>query len=803
MILNYIIIAFRNFRDKKVYSLINIIGLAIGLASCIIMLYYVKHESSYDTFHTRHQRIARITYETTSEIEVRGIAKIPFPFKPVLLNEYPEVEKVVRFYSGAWLGTQTLIKSGPEVFSEEGFLFADPEVFTVFDFRLIKGNPETALSNPKSVVISERIANKYFGDDDPIGRIINYQNDVDLIITGVVENVPNNSHIHFNFLAPIELQRILWRVPVNNNYDFEEDWKWSGAWCYALLKENQDFGSFEQKIQKIADTFMETDGERNITLHIQPLKDIHLHSDLIGEFESNGSRSQVLGFAGIAVLILLIAIFNFINLSTARSAERAKEVGMRKVMGAYKAQLILQFIGEAIVITLLAVIVAGLLTELFLPLCGDLLGAPIEIQYLSLDFILYLIAGVVLIGITAGVYPAFFLSRFQPVKTLKGLIEKPTDGNLLLRKALVVFQFSISTFLVMSIIVVKSQLRYVSTKKLGFDKDQILILSNGNRVSKGYDVFKQKMLANTEVENIYRGYVPGKPGWSNTFDVKDQPESVSMGLRYVDSNFIEMFGLKLLAGRNFKIDDSDTAQHVFINESAVRTFRWTNDNAIGKIIHYIGGNDNQTEYNLEVVGVINDAHFESLHEIVRPQIFVNQDWGNIALKANPASWPALVAQVEKEWKDVFPEWPFEYSFLNDNFSQLYSREERLAEAITFFTILTICIASMGLMGIVSLTTQQRSKEIGIRKVMGASTISIWMLITKNYITLLVVAFIISIPFGYYIADQWLQNFAFRITLNPWFFILGCTIIFIFAMLTVSWQSVQASKENPTSLIRQQ
>ncbi|MEQ8423801.1 MAG: ABC transporter permease, partial [Cyclobacteriaceae bacterium] len=612
--------------------------------------------------------------------------------------------------------SQTLIKSGNDVFSEEGFLFADPEVFSVFDFKLIKGNPRTALLNPESVVISERIAKKYFGDDDPIGKTINYQNEADLQITGVVENVPDNSHINFNFLAPVELQRALWRIPVNNNYDFEEDWKWSGAWLYVLLQENQNFGVFENNIQKIADTFMEADGQRDVTLDIQPLTDIHLHSDLISEFKSNGSLAQVLGFAGVAVLILLIAIFNFINLSTARSAERAKEVGMRKVMGAYKLQLVLQFIGEAIVITLLAVIVAGLLTELFLPLCSELLGTKIEIQYLSLDFILYVVASILLIGVAAGLYPAFFLSRFQPVKTLKGLIEKPTSGNLLLRKALVVFQFSISTFLVVGIIVVKSQLRYVSTKKLGFNKEQILVLSNGNRITGGYDVFKQKVLANAEVHNIYRGYVPGKPGWSNTFDVKDRSEPVSMGLRHVDSNFIEMFGLKLLTGRNFKPDGSDTAQHVFINESAVRTFQWTSEEAIGKIIHYVGGNDNRTEYNLEVVGVINDANFESLHEVVRPQIFINQIWGNIALKANPASWPDLISQLEKDWKEVFPEWPFEYSFLNDNFSQLYSREEKLADAITFFTILAICIASMGLMGIVSLTTQQRSKEIGIRKV---------------------------------------------------------------------------------------
>ncbi len=803
MIHNYLLMALRSLLTRWSYGLINIVGLAIGLAASLIMLYYVKQEFSYDRFHTKHQIIGRITYKVESESESKGIAKVPFPLKFVLLDEYPEVDKVVRFYNSAWLGAETLIKSGGDIFSEEGFLFADPEIFSVFDFRLIKGNPETVFSNPKSVVISERIANKYFGDGDPIGKVINYQNETDLQITGVVMDVPGNSHIKFNFLAPVELQRILWKSPVNNHYDFEEDWKWSGAWLYVLFHENHDTRAFEKKIQKIAATFMMPDSQRKVTFDIQRLTDIHLHSDLVSELETNGSLTQVLGFVGIAALILLIAIFNFINLSTARAAERAKEVGIRKVMGALRTQLILQFVGEAIVITLFAVIIAGLMTELFLPWCSRLLGVQIDIYYTSFDFLLYVSLGVLIVGTTAGLYPAFVLSRFQPAKTLKGLIEKPTGGNILLRRMLVIVQFSISTFLITSVIIVKSQLRFISEKKLGFEKDQILVLTNGNRITKGYDVFKQKVLAHREVKEMYRGYIPGVRGWTNSFDVEGRPGSVSLGLRYVDNNFIEMFGLRLLAGRDFKSDYSDTTHHAFINEAAVNTFQWKNEDAIGKRIHYVGGSDNRTEYKLEIIGVINDANFESLHNGVGPQIFINEVWGGIALKSDPKSWAALIPQIEKEWRTAFPEWPFEYKFLDEDFSQLYAREEKLADAISFFTILAICIACMGLMGIVSLTTSQRSREIGIRKVMGASNSSIWILISRTYLGLLLSALIISTPIAYYISNQWLHGFAFRIEINPFPFILGSGIILLIAMFTICVQTFKASIQNPTRLIKQE
>lgn len=802
MLRNYLLIAIRNLTKRRGYSIINISGLAIGFAVCILMTSYIRQELSYDSMHSRADRIVRLVYETQSENETRGIAKTPFPVKATLLNDYPQVEKVVRLYNSTWLSDQSRIQVGTKIFMEEKFFFADPEFFDVFDFKLVKGNPHTALNKTESVALTKSTALKYFGEQDPIGKIIRYQNQVDLEVTGVVEDLPQSSHVHFNLLAPVELQRVLWKIAANNFYDFEEDWNWSGAWSYLLLRPETDLVSFERQIQSIPDQFMERGSSLNITFHTQPLRDIHLQSNLSAEIEPNSSMSQVVGFIAIVSLILIIAIVNFVNLATARATERAKEVGLRKVVGALRHQLVAQFLAEAIVITFISILISGLLAELVLPFFNSLTASPISIDFQDWRVPVLLAACAVIIGVIAGSYPALYLSSQKPVKTIKGLLEKPSAGNLAVRNALVVLQFSITTFLIIGILIVKSQISFMSEKNLGFDKDQIVILTNGNQL-RGYDSFKQKLLTLGPVTDVYRGYMPGEPGMSNTFDVEGIDKSVRLGLNYVGDNFTSMFNLKIIAGRKFESDLSDTTKSAMINESAVRLLGWTPENAISKKLSFVGGSDNKTRYDLTVIGVINDANFQSLHREIQPQVFMNETWGKIALKIDHANWKTTSTAISGAWSDLVPDWPFDYQFLNENFASLYESEERLARVVTFFAVIAICIASMGLVGIVSLTTQYRSREIGIRKVLGASRLSIWVLISRNYLVLLTAAFLLSLPFSYYYAQSWLQSFAFRVNLSPVLFVIGGILVVLIATISVGWQSLRASRQNPIQLIRQE
>lgn len=802
MLRNYLLIAIRNLTKRRGYSIINISGLAIGFAVCILMTSYIKQELSYDSMHSNADRIVRLVYETQSETETRGVAKTPFPVKPTLLNNYPQVEKVVRLYNSTWLSDQSRIQVGTKIFMEEKFFFADSEFFDVFDFTLVKGNPHTALSKTESVVLTESIALKYFGADDPIGKIIRYQNQVDLEVTGVIEDLPQSSHVHFNFLAPVELQRVLWKIAANNFYDFEEDWNWSGAWSYLLLRPGTDLVSFETQIQSIPDQFMEQGGSRNINFRTQPLRDIHLHSNLSAEIEPNSSMSQVVGFIAIVLLILIIAIVNFVNLATARATERAKEVGLRKVVGALRYQLVAQFLAEAIVITFISILISGLLAELVLPLFNTLTASPVSIDFQDWRVPVLLAACAIIIGVIAGSYPALYLSSQKPVKTIKGLIDKPSTGNLAVRNVLVVLQFSITTFLIIGILIVKEQISFMSEKNLGFDKEQIVVLTNGNQL-RGYDSFKQKLLTLGPVAEVYRGYMPGESGMSNTFDVEGIDKSVRMGLNYVGDNFTSMFNLRIIAGRKFKSDLSDTTRSAIINESAVRLLGWTPESAISKKLSFIGGSDNKTQYDLTVIGVINDANFQSLHREIQPQVFMNETWGRVALKIDPIHWKTTTEAIAGTWSEFVPDWPFDYEFLNENFASLYENEERLAGVITFFAVIAICIASMGLIGIVSLTTQYRSREIGIRKVLGASHLSIWTLISRSYLGLLVAAFFLSLPFSYYYAQTWLQSFAFRVSLSPFLFVIGGLLVVLIATISVGWQSLRASRQNPIRLIRQE
>jgi putative ABC transport system permease protein len=807
MFSNYLKIAYRNLVGSKGFTLINIIGLAIGIAGFVVMATYVSHELSYDRFHSKAERIVRVNYQYEAGGADNQVSMTPFPLKPLFLNEYPGVEKVVRFYSNG-MDASTL-QFADKHFTEDNILFADPEVFQVFDFELEKGNRNTALSEVNSIVMTAGIARKYFGDQDPIGKIIRYKNDDNLKVTGIIKEVPENSHITFEILVPMELQRQRWiRGVGNNGYDFEQDWNWSGAWQYVLLSSPEAIPAFNAKLNVSGQDFFGRNSDIDYHFHTQPITSIHLHSDMRGEMTANGNISQVYGFGVIALLILLIACINFVNLSTARAARRAKEVGLRKVMGAYRSQLVGQFIAESVMITLLAAVVAVFMIEAMLPYFNLFMDKSLEVPYWDNPVILPLfVLGAVAIGFLAGVYPAFYMSRYRPVKTLKGNTTTGSRGNARLRKVLVTSQFIISNLLIIGILVVQQQLNYIKNKDLGFDKEQVIVLKHGNKLDEEYPLLSSELSQLAAVAAVNRGYVAGTRDWTQSFEVNgEKPEAAKqMGIKHVGFEFLEMFDMELLAGRNFqRVVGTDWRKAIMLNETAVKSFGWTNEEALGKTFSYVGGSDNRTQFNCKVIGVVKDAHLESLYQPIRPSVFKLASWGDVSVKLNAGTMEetrTAIAQVEAVWEEIQPDWPFEFEFLDQAIAAQYLKEERLGQTIQYFTILAIFIASLGLFGLASYTVQERTREIGVRKVLGASIASILGLVGQRFVGLISLSFIISIPLGWYLAGQWLQDFEYRVSVGVGVFLIAGLASMLVAGLAIGGQSLRAASINPVKTLR--
>ncbi len=806
MFRNYLKIATRSLLKAKMVSMINIVGLAFGIASFIMMMAYVIDELNYERFNSRADRIFRVVYTYEASGERRTVAKTAFPLKYEFLK-YPQVEKVVRFFRNR-MDAATL-KYGDQLFTEDNILFTDPEIFEVFDYEWISGNPETALTAMNSIVLTQSMAVKYFGDENPVGETLLYKNSDQLDVTGVIADV-KNSHIDFDFLVPTELQRQRWMNEASNNgYDFEKDWKWSGAWTYVLLKNGSVKPEFDKQLLNDGiDYFGRLPNSKIDYLYqAQPLPDIHLKSDAIADIGVNGNLSQVYAFGAIAILILIIACINFINLTTAQSAYRAKEIGLRKVMGAHRIHLIWQFITESVLVTTLGMGLGLVLLEVMLPFFNMFMEKELSIPYLQIPKVsLLILLGTIAVGFLSGFYPSFYLSRFKPVKTLKGNYESERS-NVGLRKSLVIGQFIVSNVLIIGIIVVQMQLDYLKGKDLGFDKKQVIILKHGTKIDDKLDLFQQALHSNPGVEVVNQGYVAGTGDWNQSFRVngEDLEAAKGMGFKHVSYGFVEMYDLEIVAGRNFSRQHiTDSANAIMLNEAAVRNFGWTNDEALGQTFTYIGGSDNKTRYVTKVVGVLKDANFESLYEQVHPSVFKLSNWGDVAIKLNASNKAELfttIESIEAEWNKISPQWPFEFSFLDQQIEAQYKKEERLGQMIQFFAFIAILIACLGLFGLATFTVQKKTKEIGVRKVLGASIASIVLVIAKGFLVLVVVSFIISIPLGYYLALNWLADFAFSISLSPFIFISSGIISVVVAVLAVSSQSVKAARLNPVKTLR--
>jgi putative ABC transport system permease protein len=786
MLKNYFKLALRNLIKHKLYSLINILGLAVGIACCIMILLYVQEELSYDKFHENADRIGRIFTMEFNNGAWKKDAGTPDLLGPALAKEYPEISDCVRFFHPSWIDKWAVSVNG-RCFYEKELYFADGSIFKVFTFPLIKGDPETALKEPNSAVLSEEAAERYFGREDPVGKILTIDGRVEAKITGIARKVPPNSHFRFDLMVSFGSNPEKWAL---NN------WRTKNFYTYLLFSKTADMNGFGNKLAAfVKKTFGDVKDEK---LAIQPLTEIHLHSkDFNYEMADNNSDAvYIYVFSAVAVFVLLIGCINFINLTTARSAVRAREVGLRKVIGANRTKLITQFLGESLAFSFLAVIVAFSLMEVFLPWVNHLTGKNLSL--LQRQVVLPLAGLAVLVGLLAGSYPAFFLSAFRPVKVLKGSLSAGTKGALF-RKVLVVAQFSISIILMVGTLIISNQLHFCLKKNLGFVKENIVVLPIYDRQAMfRSQSFKNELKTDTQIVSIAGSEaVPGgNVGMRGTY-----PEGNSWGPRnslFVGYDFFKTYGIEIKEGRDFSPEfPSDADDAYIINEAAARDFGW--DSSLGKKLIWRGDQNGQGN----VIGVVRDFHYRSLHQKIEPLIIQLQPdmCSYLSIRMKTDDIMKTMSLIRKKWEEVNPSSPFEYFFFDQNYDRLYRSEKRTATLFSYFGFLALFISSLGLLGLISYAAEQRAKEIAVRKVLGASLSKIMRIISQEFVFLVLIANAIAWPVAYYVMTRWLQSFAYRISMGIGTFVLAAALAFLVALLTVSFQAVKAALANPVDSLR--
>ena len=800
MIYNYIKIAFRNIRRQKFYSLINISGLAIGMACFILIILFINHEFSYDNFHRNADNIYRVAVEAQINEDFLNVAVSAGPLAPEMEKCFPEVVKATRLDSE---NESVLISYNDRKFYENKLIYADTGFFQIFSFKMLRGNPSTALSEKYSLVFTESTAKKIFCDEDPFGKIVRYNDKYNLMVTGIVEDPPDNSHIDFNLIISFKTLR---------DFPFAERldrWGSMNFLTYIQIIENYDHQKLEEKLPEFISSRM---GENLDTLaaqgirfdpYLQPLKKIHLHSHLLGELQTNGDINYVYIFLAIAIFILIIACINFVNLATARSTKRAKEVGLRKTLGANKSDLIIQFIGESVMLSFFALLISMILIEIALPTFNELTGK--NLVFLNLQnwpFVIFLFIFAFFVGVFAGLYPAFYLSSFQPIVVIKGRIQSGA-GRSFFRNALVIFQFFISITLIISTIIIIQQFHYLKNIYPGFEKEQVIIVPlRENKTAVERKAMKNEFLRLPQVKSVsfasnYPGTQIGKWGCSPEGTGSESNQWI-VALISIDEDYIETLEMKLLRGRNFSIDGKTEEKKILINETLANKAGWKDP--VGKRI-YIGERNEENKYT--VIGLVEDSHFSSLREPIESMIFIldPQRKNTLLIKTEAQNMPETIEALEEKWMQFEPSKPFDYFFLSNSFSELYSNEEKLARIFTYFTVLTIIIACLGLFGLSSFTIEQRTKEIGVRKVFGATTGNLIFRLSVSFVRLVLIANIIAWPVAYYFMSRWLHNFAYPVNISFEIFILAGFISIIIALLTVFFIALKAASTNPINTLR--
>lgn len=792
MLKNLITIALRNIRKDKIYSAINILGLSIGITCSVFLLMYILDELSYDRYHHDADNIYRVVSNIKEPDNAFTWAVAQIPLGDELRDNYPEVRNVVRFFG---LG-RTLYRNGDKEFYEEKFYLADSTVFDMFDYKFLYGDVNTALDNPNSIVLTTAIANKYFGKDDAVGSSFqNQQGDV-YNVTGVIEDVPLNSHFIFDAL-----------ISRNTMPGYQGSWGNFGVFTYLQLPAGYDLAKMDTSLVKVIREKVDPIfAEFGITIRyeLQRITDIHLHSKIQDEAEEGGDISYIYIFGAVAAFMMIIACINYMNLATARSASRAKEVGIRKVMGSQRRQLIAQFITESVVLALMAMVVGLVLIYGLLPLFNQLSNKQLPFTYVTQAPVLLSLAGIVIFaGIIGGSYPAFYLSGFNPVNVLKGKMAV-RGGNAIFRKFLVIVQFSISIFMLISTLIVFDQLQFMREKDLGFSKERVLRISlSGDELFRKSTVVAERMRQTRGVAAVATtGAAPGQGIGKNLMKVEDnEGRMVDRGvdLFSADYDFVKTMGMEIVNGRDFSREiSSDTTFAILVNESMVSRMAW--DDPIGKKFVFGGGPNSEKQ----VVGVVKDYHQNSLYDVIEPLIIIlRPNNGNLIVKTHEGDVRESIAAIEATWNEVNPGYPFEYTFLDQDFNSQYKSDEKRSQIFTAFSILTIIIACLGLLGLVAFTTEQRYKEIGVRKAIGATVRSLVVLMSKEFFILVGIGMLLAFPAAWYFTNTWLQNFAYRIELDgEWTtFVLSALLAFVITLVTVGFHVVRAASSNPVKALR--
>jgi len=810
MIKNFIKIAFRSLFKQFGYTFINIAGLAIGLACSILISIYVVNELTYDRFHEGAERIYRIGVRGKMLGNDLNQAVTASPMYQVLQTEYPEVEDVTRVCAlGGWL-----IRYGEKKFTEtaETFKFADSTFFDVFSFKLLKGNPETALVKPRSIIMTEKAARKYFGDEDPIGKMLQVESDTAFYtITGLLEDVPENSHFHFELLGSLGTYGV----------SRQQNWLNHQMYTYVKLIPGTNPDQFEEKINDIVikyvgpliQQFIGIDLEEfeasgsHFGYFIQPLLDIHLHSDLQAEIEPNGNPAYVYIFSLIAILILFIACINFMNLATARSAGRAREVGIRKVVGSTKRLLVGQFLTESVFLSLLALVFAILIVYLVLPSYNNMIQLELQFNLFSSYYLIPLLLVLALfVGLLAGTYPSFVLAAFRPVVVLKGELGQGTKKGYL-RKLLVIFQFTIAIAILVGTLIVINQLKFMQKKDLGFEKNNVLVIRRSDALKEQIDAFKQELEKHSNIATAGNStHIPSSGFWNNAHWLEGMSRSDVLLLMtaFVSCEVGEALDLEMVEGRFFSREMPTDSFAVIINEAAVKTFG-IEDPLTTRF--FDPGNTPEEDQFMPIIGVVKDFHYESMHEDIHPMIFhfMPGNWeGYIMVRLLGGDIPETIRFIQNRWEEFNSDYPFEYFWLDDEFGKLFAPEKRTGQILALFSILSIFISCLGLLGLISFTALQRTREIGVRKALGASVNTILYLLSRETVQLLVISTIFAIPF-YFGVKLWMQNFAYHINFGfiiyLGYLIVVIAIVLLIALLTVSYVAYKAATTNPAESLR--
>lgn len=811
MFINYLKSAYRNIVKNKFYSLLNILGLSVGLIAFIFLFLFIRDELSFDNYHEKGKRIHRLESDFTIAGKNERFAIVPIPMAHALKLEYPEVESFVRLFNPG----NTQFKYNELEYYEDDFYFCDSTIFDIFTHKMIDGDPDKCLVEPRSIVLTQSTAEKYFGDEDPIGKTLESGEGRNYMVTAIIEDVPTSSHLKFDALLSATTFIEQAGEEAFNSLDPGRFWN-IGVYSYILLHENSSIDSIHAKFPQFYDKYMRSVGDAinaGFDLMTTPLQEIHFSEKPLSSELPKGNMSFIYIFSAVAIFILLIAAINYMNMATARSSKRAREVGIRKVAGGFRSQLMRQFMGESMLLTFVALIISVLMVYLLMPDFNHLAGKSLVFNFFTDPVLLIVVVGVALIiGLISGSYPSFYLSSFPPVSVLKGTFSGSGKGGRLLRKILVTFQFFIAIAMIIATLVVSSQLDFMKNKDLGFDKENMMILElQDTSFRKKADIFREELLQNPNIINVTNSIgVPGQNSWIQVVRVEKDTTMIeeSILITAVDFNYVNTYGLEIIEGRDFDENmGTDKEEAIIVNEEAVKMYGW-GDNPLGKKVHWGADLQGQGGRVLKVIGVIKDYHFKSKNNKVQQQMLLPVEFPkyHLSIKMTGENLGETIGFIEEKWHEFGAKRTFDYRFLDETWDELYESEKKLGIIFQVATLLTIFIALLGLLGLSSFIAEQKTKEIGIRKVVGATVGNILKVLSNEFMILIGIAFIIALPVAWWLIIDWIdRSFVYHIDMN-WVFILifsmlSGLIALIVGSLTISYFTIKAARSNPVDAIK--